>query len=421
MPVVVLDTSFLLSTGAKGLSAFKGEEVVIPLAVMRELENKRHDTLVGPAARTVLRALDDLRTQGDLRIGVDYSGARVRVEVNHVDTSDLPDSIKASRDTDVRILAVAKSLRAKLVTKDVPLRVLASIAGVEIADAPTSVIFDRDIDEIQTYHVDNDVMEELYDRGRVKSNLDLQVNTPAILKTYDGASSALVISKPGWELKLVSDRAVSKIEGRSAEQRIALEMLMDPNIGVVSLGGAAGTGKTVLALAAAVAQVIDDKRYEKIVVFRSMYAVGQQELGFLPGEVDEKFSPWTAAIYDALESFLPKTTIEKLKKEKKIEVVPLTFIRGRTFTKTFVIVDEAQLLEYSVILTALTRAGRSTKVVLTHDRSQRDNLRVGRHDGIFAVVQKLSGDKLFAHVALRKSERSAVSEMASRLLDDGVL
>src|SRR5690606_4291754 len=217
------------------------------------------------------------------------------------------------------------------------------------------------------------------------------------------------------------DRPVQGVSGRSAEQRVAIDYLTHEDIPIVSLGGTAGTGKTVLALAAGVEQVLDSERpYEKIIVFRTLHAVGGQELGYLPGTEEEKMSPWVAAVYDALEGFLPKSKIEKLKREHKIEVLPLTHIRGRTLNNAFVIVDEAQNLERSVLLTALTRIGRGSKIVLTHDIAQRDNLRVGRHDGIYEVVQRLRGEKLFAHVALKKSERSAVSELVARVLDDGV-
>lgn len=417
MTTYVIDTSVFLALGAKALRAFSEGEVVVPLAVIRELENKRHDPNLGLAARSVLRELDDLALQGDLGTGV----KNIRVETNHVDTTDLPDSVKQDRTTDIRILAVAKHLDAVLVTKDVPLRVLANVCGVKTEDSPTSVKLDTSFDEIPTYHVDDEVMELLYENGHVKSDIEMPINSAAILKTHSESSSALVIAKRGWELKLVQNNTLFKIEGKSAEQRIALTHLLDPDVPVVSLGGYAGTGKTMLALAAAVEQVLQkNSRYKKVVVFRSMYAVGQQELGFLPGEAEDKFSPWTAAVYDALDAFLEKSQIDKLKKEKLIEVAPLTFIRGRTFTNTIIIVDEAQLLEYSVLLTALTRVGRGTKLFLTHDVSQRDNLRVGRHDGIYAVIQRLAGDKLFAHVTLRKSERSAVAEMAARLLDDGI-
>jgi PhoH-like ATPase len=366
-----------------------------------------------------------LRGQGDLRKGVEYYGTTVRIEINHIDATDLPMTVKQDKTTDIRILAVALHLKGVLVTKDLPLRLLASVCGVDAMDAPTTVEVDDSVDDLPVIHVNDDVIEELYEHGKAKVDLgkdhELPVNAAAIFKSHSESSSALVVQGKGWSVRLVGDRPVQGVSGRSAEQRVAIDYLTHEDIPIVSLGGTAGTGKTVLALAAGVEQVLDSERpYEKIIVFRTLHAVGGQELGYLPGTEEEKMSPWVAAVYDALEGFLPKSKIEKLKREHKIEVLPLTHIRGRTLNNAFVIVDEAQNLERSVLLTALTRIGRGSKIVLTHDIAQRDNLRVGRHDGIYEVVQRLRGEKLFAHVALKKSERSAVSELVARVLDDGV-
>lgn len=423
--VYVLDTSVLLSLGGKALRAFPNSEVVIPLAALREVEKKRNDPELGLPARVVIRALETLRGQGDLRKGVDHHGTTVRIEINHIDSADLPATVKQDKTTDIRILAVALHLKGVLVTKDLPLRLLASVCGVKAIDAPTTVEVDDSVDDLPVIHVNDDVIEELYQHGKVKVDLgpdhELPVNTAAIFKKHDESASALVVQGKGWSVRLVGDRSVKGVSGRSAEQRVAIDYLTHEDIPIVSLGGTAGTGKTVLALAAGVEQVLDNELpYQKIIVFRTLHAVGGQELGYLPGTEEEKMSPWVAAVYDALEGFLQKSQIEKLKRENKIEVLPLTHIRGRTLNNTFVIVDEAQNLERSVLLTALTRIGRGSKIVLTHDIAQRDNLRVGRHDGIYEVVQRLRGEKLFAHVALKKSERSAVSELVARVLDDGV-
>lgn len=420
--VYVLDTSVLLSLGGKAFRAFPDAQVVIPLAALREVEKKRNDPELGMPARSVIRALDALREEGDLREGVVTGTTTVRVELNHVDTSGLPDPVKNDRTTDVRILAVANALHATLVTKDLPLRLLASVCGVDAADAPTDVKVNDSIDDLPTRFVSDEVIANLYEHGTTTHEFEkgdeLPLNSAAILKNFSKTTSALVVQDKGWKIRLVHNLKVSNVEGRSAEQRIALDHLTNPDIKIVSLGGNAGTGKTMLALAAGASQLKGENSYSKIIVFRSLHAVGGQELGFLPGDADEKMSPWTAAVYDALDSFMQKEEVEKLRKAGKIEVLPLTHVRGRTLTNSFIILDESQNWEKSVLLTALTRVGKNSKVVMSHDVSQRDNLHVGRHDGVYEVVQKLLGEKLFAHVTLKKSERSDVAELVSRVLDD---
>jgi len=184
------------------------------------------------------------------------------------------------------------------------------------------------------------------------------------------------------------------------------------------LAGKAGTGKSSMALAAGLEAVIEKREQRKVTVFRPLYAVGGQDLGFLPGTADEKMSPWAEAVYDCLDGFCEKETIDWIIEEELLEVLPLTHIRGRTLTNSFVIVEEAQNLDSMVLLTALSRIGRNSKVVMTHDVAQRDNLRVGKYDGVSSVVNKLSGSPLFGHITLRKSERSEIAELVSSVLDN---
>ncbi len=208
------------------------------------------------------------------------------------------------------------------------------------------------------------------------------------------------------------------IRGRSAEQRVALDLLMDDSIGIVSLGGHAGTGKSALALCAGLEEVLEQRKYQKVMVFRPLYPVGGQELGYLPGTTDEKMQPWGQAVFDTLGSVTNKYVIEELIAQEMIEVLPLTHIRGRSLHDAFIIVDEAQSLERNVLLTVLSRVGQNSRVVLTHDVAQRDNLRVGRHDGVVAVVEKLKGDPLFAHVTLVRSERSPIASLVTDMLGE---
>ena len=202
---------------------------------------------------------------------------------------------------------------------------------------------------------------------------------------------------------------------------MALDLLADPTIGVVSLGGPAGTGKSVLALAAGLEAVVERRTHRRVVVFRPLFAVGGQELGYLPGSEQEKMSPWAAAVADALEAVTERHVVEELMERGLLETLRLTHIRGRTLTDSWVVIDEAQNLERSVLLTALSRIGPNSRVVLTHDVSERNHLRVGRHDGVLTVVNDLQGHPLFAHMSLLRSERSAVAGLVADLIDTGPL
>lgn len=425
MSVCVLDTSVLLAEGRRALYAFEGDTVVIPLTVVRELESKRTDPVLGYTARSCLREIRDLSSRGDIRDGVESNGSVIRVEMNNVNHEDMHlIADKTSSLNDTKIVSVAKHLSethqsdVTLYTKDIPLMLLSKLVGVESSDLP--FVGDKNVhDPISEHYITDEEMNVLYGEGSIKLTLDVPINSGVILKSPSG--SAIVIHRPGYVFELVGDQNVMGMVGRSAPQTVALRQLVDPSIKCVSLGGRAGTGKTLAALAAGFKALEDrDNPVDKIVVFRNMYAVGDQDLGFLPGTESEKMDPWTSAVWDAAKAIpgLEKTKLTDRKNRKLIEVLPITHIRGRTFHNAFIIVDEAQNLDRNTIKTILTRAGTNTKVVLTHDISQRDNLRVGRYEGIYEVVSRMQGSKLFAHTTLTKSERSDLAEMASDLLDD---
>jgi PhoH-like ATPase len=198
---------------------------------------------------------------------------------------------------------------------------------------------------------------------------------------------------------------------------LAIYLWLDSDVGIVSLGGRAGTGKSALALCAGLEAVLERRQHKRITVFRPLFAVGGQELGYLPGSESEKMGPWGQAIFDTLGALVSKEVIEHIIDRNILEVLPLTHIRGRSLHDSFVIVDEAQSLERNVLLTVLSRIGQNSKVVLTHDVAQRDNLRVGRHDGIAAVIEALKGQSLFGHVTLTRTERSAIAALVTDLLD----
>jgi PhoH-like ATPase len=421
---VVLDTSVLLSAGRTALFSFEDSNVVLPLVVVRELEAKRNDPDLGLAARSVLRALDEMLDMGDLRDPVELGEGygTIRIETNHV--HDIPDSLKSYPSNDTRIVTVALNLSneleepVSLVTKDIPLKIMASIVGVKTRGFVPKNISGDFIDNTETVWVPADTINQIHDEGWARLDLDVPRNVGVLLRSEENPKhTALVIAGPEFKFRKVESHEIAGLESRSAEQALAIDYLMDESVKIVSLGGRAGTGKTTLALAAGVEQV-SRGIYKKIIVFRSMHAVGGEELGFLPGTEAEKLDPWTAAIYDSLGSFLTKEQIQKLKTKQAIEVLPLTHIRGRTFNNAFILIDESQNLERATILTALSRLGKNSKAVMSWDVSQRDNFRVGRHDGVYEVTSRLLGEKLFAHTSLKKSERSDVAELVSRVLDD---
>jgi len=246
---------------------------------------------------------------------------------------------------------------------------------------------------------------------------DMPVHTGLVLHSPRGSALGRVTGEKTVQL-VRGDREALGLHGRSAEQRIALDLLLDPDVGIVSMGGRAGTGKSALALCAGLECVLERRQHKKVVVFRPLYAVGGQELGYLPGSEGEKMAPWAQAVFDTLAALVSKDVIEEVLDRGMLEVLPLTHIRGRSLHEAFVIVDEAQSLERQVLLTVLSRLGAGSRVVLTHDVAQRDNLRVGRHDGVAAVIETLKGHPLFAHVTLTRSERSPIAALVTEMLED---
>ncbi len=427
----VLDTSVLLADPA-AIGRFAEHRVVVPVVVITELEAKRHHPELGYFARQALRYLDDLRiTYGrldaDLPVGED--GGTVRVELNHSDPSVLPAGFRL-RDNDTRILSVARSLAAEgesvvLVSKDLPLRVKAAAIGVSAQEYRAEMPADSGWTGMTELDVSPGEIGVLYDTGRLEAAAaaELPCHTGLVLSSgAAGAGSALGRVQPDKSVRLVrGDREVFGLRGRSAEQRIALDLLLDPEVGIVSLGGRAGTGKSALALCAGLEAVMERRQHRKLLVFRPLYAVGGQELGYLPGSEADKMNPWSQAVFDTLSAVTSKDVIDEVLARDMLEVLPLTHIRGRSLHDSFVIVDEAQSLERGVLLTVLSRIGAGSRVVLTHDIAQRDNLRVGRHDGVVAVIEKLKGHPLFAHVTLVRSERSPIAALVTEMLEEAAL
>jgi PhoH-like ATPase len=423
--VFVLDTSVLLSDPA-AFRRFTDHEVVIPLVVITELEGKRHHAELGWFARQALRMLDELRIKFgrlDQPVLCNDEGGTVRVELNHADQSVLPHGFR-NDSNDTRILSVALGLAAEgrdvtLVSKDMPLRVKAASVGLtadeyrhgQASDPTWTGMADLKLGEEQVSALYSGEELELEETENLPCHTGLVIHSPR--------GSALGRVNPDKTIRLVrGDREAFGIRGRSAEQRVALDILLDESIGIVSLGGRAGTGKSALALCAGLEATMERNRHKKVIVFRPLYAVGGQELGYLPGSESEKMSPWAQAVFDTLGAVVHGNVMEEVLARGMLEVLPLTHIRGRSLHDAFVIVDEAQSLERNVLLTVLSRIGQGSRVVLTHDVAQRDNLRVGRHDGVTAVIEALKGHPIFAHVTLTRSERSPIAEVVTDLLED---
>ncbi|SFS94064.1 PhoH-like ATPase [Streptomyces harbinensis] len=428
----VLDTSVLLADPS-AMTRFDEHEVVLPVVVITELEAKRHHPELGYFARQVLRRLDEYRVRYgrlDTPLPIGDLGGTLRVELNHSDPAILPPAMLTGRgqllDNDTRILAVARNLQAEghdvtVVSKDLPLRIKASSVGLAAEEYRAELaITDSGWTGMMDITLPGETVDELFTSESVfdPQAAELPVHTGLVISSERGRALGRVA--PEGRVKLVrGDREAFGIHGRSAEQRVALDLLLDPEVGIVSMGGRAGTGKSALALCAGLEAVLERRQHRKVMVFRPLYAVGGQDLGYLPGTEAEKMNPWAQAVFDTLSAVTTREVIEEVVARGMLEVLPLTHIRGRSLHDAFVIVDEAQSLERNVLLTVLSRIGQDSRVVLTHDVAQRDNLRVGRYDGVVAVVEKLKGHPLFAHVTLTRSERSPIAALVTEMLEEG--
>lgn len=440
----VLDTSVLISA-PRAFLAFAEHRVIIPLVVIKELEGQRHDPEIGHSARAALRGIEAIRLKakqsgGNLREGfvINDEGGTLRIEINHVDQSGLPQALRDDRTHDTRIIAVAFNHQAEqkargengdvvVVSKDLPLRLLAEVAGVSGEEYRNEqVITDDAYTGLVEVEVPDHVIDSLYSGDEVTMS-DLGLDAESVpshtgLHMIGATKSTLARVNVHKQATVVPNNLKAfGVEPRSKEQKIALAHMLDSDIGITSLRGVAGTGKSYLALAAGLEAVMEKRTHDRIVVFRPLFAVGGQDLGYLPGDQGEKMGPWAAAVYDALENMVGKEVREEIEDRRVIEVLPLTHIRGRTLSKTFTIIDEAQNLELPVLLTALSRMGETSKVVLSWDDAQRDNLRVGRHDGIAAVVERFKDEPLFAHTTFVKPERGPIAAMVTKMLDAMVL
>ncbi|MCH1462951.1 MAG: PhoH family protein, partial [Candidatus Nanopelagicales bacterium] len=369
----VLDTSVLLSD-PRALVRFDEHDVVVPVVVVTELEAKRSHPELGYFARQALRLMDELRMKHgrlDEPLPVGESGGTVRVELNHTDVESLPSGLRLG-DNDTRILAVARNLAndgadVVLVSKDLPMRVKASSVGLAAEEYRAELAIESGYTGTHEMEVAGTDLDRLFEDGVIDLDeaRDLPCHCGLVLLSDRGSGLARVTADK--RVRLVrGDREAFGLKGRSAEQRIALDLLMDPEVGIVSLGGRAGTGKSALALCAGLESVLERRQHRKVIVFRPLYAVGGQDLGYLPGTENEKMSPWGQAVFDTLNAVTTSEVVDEITDRGMLEVLPLTHIRGRSLHDAFVIVDEAQSLERNVLLTVLSRVGADSRVVLTH-------------------------------------------------------
>lgn len=430
----VLDTCVLLADPG-ALLRFDEHDVVLPLVVVEELDRKktRMDE-VGANARSAIRLLEEVGASrdGGLREAVALpAGGSLRIELNNIESDRLPEPLDP-HTSDHRILATCLNLDltedAVLVTKDAALRIKGAQLGVAVQDYRADTV---SVDQLHSGLVEHptsgDTIDQLFDEGKLElDDVEAGVNEFVILRS--GASRSALARVIQAQPTVIVERMPTHVrafgvEPKNVRQTVALHQLMDPDIPAISLMGMAGSGKTFLSLAAALDQVLEQGRYRRVSVYRPLVAVGRQEVGYLPGDLGEKLAPWMAAVHDNLYALFSdagadgaRDAIEELVARGELEMAAVTYLRGRSITGEFVIIDEAQNLELSTLKVILTRMSRDSKVVFCGDLSQVDNPYISPFGGMAALIEKFKGSSLFAHVSLERTVRSPLAEMAATVL-----
>jgi PhoH-like ATPase len=436
---MVLDTSVLISD-PDSITAFPGADTVIPLVVVEELDqHKGRMDDVGRAARAVIRAIEELRVanDGDIRTPVALpNGGTLRIETNGLHLNEIREHGLDPTKNDNRILAASLGQavhgRTVVVSNDAALRIKAAQLGLEAmehqrlrgrtnverpAGWTTIEVSAATIDALYAQHSAIGIDE--LDPRDVDTVQELLVDRYGVLRA--GSQSALVRHVDGELQPLQRVPEPWGLRPRSKEQQFALDLLLDPEVRVVALDGMAGTGKTILALAAGLEQVMESSLYDKVAVYRPVVPVGKAELGFLPGTLDEKLNPWMTAVHDALVALTERRShadaramLDELTQREKLTMEAVTYLRGRSLLGTFVLVDEAQNLEPTTLKTILTRVGEGTKVVFTGDTSQIDAPYLSEHNNAVSVlIDAFEGERCFGHIRLAHCERSEVASLAA--------
>jgi PhoH-like ATPase len=417
--IYVLDTSVLL-TDPNSIYSYGSNDVVIPFEVLEEVDNhKKRQDIVGSYARQSIRILDGFRKAGSLHSGVKIGNKKGKIRVYGYDPFCMPDEFYPDKSK------LAGKRKVVVVSRDINMRVKCDSLGIPTEDYNTEVVVDS-LRELYTgvadLSVPDTLIDSFYENGECTVEKRLHPNQCVVLKANSNEKkSALAYYDPSSKslkkLKKYSD-GVFRIKPRNKEQTFAMNLLMNKDIPVVSLIGKAGCGKTLLAVAAGLYQVLQSEDYGKIIISRPIQPMGK-DLGYLPGNIEEKMSPWLAPIKDNLE-FLMNNSMDPMKElmgQGKLQVEALTYIRGRSINDSFIIIDEAQNISKHELKTVITRVGENTKIILTGDVEQIDNPYLHQtSNGLSNAVEKFKFEEIAGHITLRKGERSKVATIAANIL-----
>lgn len=433
--IYVLDTNVLLSD-FNSLYSFKNNDLIIPLKVVEEIDkHKKRQDGVGANARQVIRELDKLREKESLIEGVKLGARKGILRVEDCDNSTpFPKELPLT-DPDNLILATVHKVRCNnpgvdvvLVSQDINMRVKADSLGMPAEDYTTNQIVER-AEEVYTgfvQHLVDDAMIDRFYSGEKMSleekDIKLFPNQYVMLVSNANEKKTALAKFKNYNHPLSKVREYKEgiwgVKAKNKEQQFALDLLMDQDVKIVSLVGKAGCGKTLIALAAGLQQILEGGIYKKLIVSRPVQPMGR-DIGFLPGTLEEKMAPWVAPIQDNLEFLMgdEKENLKLMQEQGTIEVEALTFIRGRSIAKAFIIIDEAQNLSMHELKTIITRVGEDTKIVLTGDIEQIDSAFLdATNNGLTYAVEKFKPYELAGHVSLQKGERSAVATLAATVL-----
>lgn len=461
--VVVVDTSSLLMSGTAMLSVIKNCQLVIPAIVVKELEDKRSHATIGFLAREWLHLIEELRVKYGEKLSrgipLDINNITLRIEPNHSTQQTLPMHLQDGSH-DSTILSVANNLnnesidkRVVILSNDEPMRIHATldlhleahefnvtqIIGAKPFDGRYTIFISEKeyVDSNVAGYSGKEELTKFYSLIKDKLPEDISYTSYITVNLDNGKTIDNFILHGKNLSRLQRKNKASKITARSEEQDVAMNYLKMPSdvMPVVSISGKAGSGKTLLSLAVALDE-LKAGRYDKITVFRSLHELGMgQEMGFLPGSVDEKMEAWAGAVYDALDTIVlaikprkkndnshVENTLQKSEKDRlreMVEVAPITYLRGRSLSNTFIILDEAQNFSRSELLNIISRVGEGSKIVLAFDSAQVDNkfLQSGKNADVWSVVDSLKSEDIFSHITLMTTERSRVAEIASRILE----
>jgi len=434
--ILVLDTNVLL-TDSNSILNFEKADIAIPLKVLDEIDkHKKRQDSVGMHARSIIRKLDELRTDGNLFEGVDIGSGKLFVK--GYDPFKLPDDLDIE-NPDNQIIATALSLKAEnsetevvLVSRDINMRVKCDALGIECEDYSNDQVVE-DIEGLYTglaeCLVDDQVVDSVYKEDGVFLDPDevaLEPNQFVMLISNSNEKKSALVRFINYETRVQKVDSFKKgiwgVRPKNKEQNFALDLLTDPDVPLVTIIGKAGSGKTLMALACGLQQCFgetaNDRKYSRVIVTKPVEPVGK-DIGFLPGTMEEKMMPWVAPIQDNLKNLMgnDKVTLDMYMEEGKIEVEAMTFIRGRSIANAFIIIDEAQNMTKHEIKTVLTRVGEGTKIILTGDIEQIDNVYLDEtSNGLTYVIDRFKDQACAGHITLVKGERSKIATLAAKLL-----